>query len=255
MNEWNNFLTDIERAKEDLSFENNEECFYRGHSDLRYDLIPGLFRDRARNKNRILEYEANVFYEFRSRARQIHNSNLSDWDILFYMQHHGCRTRLLDWTENLGVALYFAIHSRKNNTDIPTIWLLNPYSLNEKYAETRDLYDSENLNYLNEEEYYGYIDMIYNDQELWWDKPIALYPVRMVDRLTSQGGYFTIHGNDNRALNKQILGKQNIWRKVPLPLAAIDEAKKYLELFGINSFSMFPDLDGLAKYLNEKYEH
>ncbi|MBV8970101.1 MAG: FRG domain-containing protein [Verrucomicrobia bacterium] len=31
-----------------------------------------------------------------------------DWDILFAMQQYRTPTRLLDWTEGLGVALYFA---------------------------------------------------------------------------------------------------------------------------------------------------
>ncbi len=42
---------------------------------------------------------------------EIHDRKFSDWDILFHMQHYGCKTRILDWTDNLGTALYFALCS------------------------------------------------------------------------------------------------------------------------------------------------
>jgi len=148
-----------------------------------------------------------MFYEFRSRAKEIHGNTLTDWDLLFYMQHHGCRTRLLGWTENLGVAIYFALLHADSTDTSPTIWLLNAYRLNEIYHGSRDFYSPEFLNTDDEE---SYSDVLVNDDWFWWDEPVGLYLIRRVDRLTSQGGYFTIHGNNIKSIENMIHRRENI---------------------------------------------
>jgi hypothetical protein len=45
----------------------------------------------------------------------------------------------------------------------------------------------------------------------------------------------------------------DVVRKVIIPKAARAEAKRFLELAGISEFSLFPDLDGLAREI--KLEH
>ena len=46
------------------------------------------------------------------RARELHAGTQSDLDVLFSMHHFGTPTGLLDWTETLGVAVYFALANR-----------------------------------------------------------------------------------------------------------------------------------------------
>ena len=213
------------------------------------------------NKKNITEdlwdIESSMFYEFRDRAKEIHQGNLTAWDILFYMQHHGVKTLLLDWTENLGVAIYFALLGKGKPNFSPCIWLLNPYRLNWKYHESGDLYSPENLDYWDEteKEYLTYSDLLLDTEsqdKFWWNEPLALYPIRRVDRLTTQGGYFTIHGNDTRPIENIIPANKKIWKQVPIPEEAIAGCELFLEQAGINEFTLFPDLDGLANYLNKK---
>jgi hypothetical protein len=256
---WFRFMEDLERAKSSLKFQNNEECFFRGHNQETHNLRPGLFRGINDSideiPDEIWEAEYSMFYEFRARAKEVHQGNLTDWDILFYMQHHGCKTRLLDWTENFGVALYFALMGKRDADFSPTIWMMNPYTLNEECHDNRDLYSPEFLDHWDddEEENISYSDIITQDYYFWWDKPVALYPIRRVDRLTTQGGYFTIHGNDIRPLETILGADQNILKKIVIPKDAITDAEDFLAMAGINEFTMFPDLDGLAQYLNRKY--
>lgn len=76
---------------------------------------------------------------------------------------------------------------------------------------------------------------------------------RRSDRLAFQNGYFTIQGSDLAPLDKQILEDENIWKKISIPKEMVKEAKEYLELFGINSFTTYPDFIELSKFLNKKY--
>lgn len=170
-----------------------------------------------------------MFYEFRARAKEVHNGNLSDWDVLFYMQHHLVKTRLLDWTESSGEALYFALLKYDPAKSSPGIWLLNPYRLNLLYRKTRDFYAPENLDYFDKTSgewlsYSDYLLYVNANDILWWDQPIAIYPIRRVDRLTTQGGYFTIHGKNNRPMEKNSTASKKVLRKIELPKIALKSA-------------------------------
>ena len=175
------------------------------------------------------------------------------------MQHHGVGTRLLDWTDNFAVALYFALNGKSKPRFSPTIWMLNPYKLNDALHETNDLFAPEYLGYYqededDEDESEGlYSDYLNNEYDLWWKDPIAIYPIRRVERLTVQGGYFTIQGRDIRPLDVIVSEKQKIWAKIVIPEKAVENARMFLDLVGVNEFTLFPDLDGLARYLNKKY--
>jgi hypothetical protein len=263
---WFNFLAELEETKTQLGFETNEECFYRGHLQPDWTLSPGLLRNVKPYKSKLItkevwEVESDLYYEFRSRARVLHNENMSDWDVLFTMQHHKVRTRLLDWTEMIGVAVYFALFdydaSRLKEDCLPCIWLFNPYTFNEHYHGSRDLWDPENLDYYDgsNSSYSELLLGIHGSEGgkmFYWDEPIALYPLRKNDRLTSQGGYFTIHGNNILPI-EDLPNKDQFLRQVFLPHEAVEDARRFLGQAGINDFTMFPDLDGLAKYLNSKY--
>lgn len=41
---WGKFLDDVSAAREKLKLDDNQECFYRGHSDESYILLPTLLR-------------------------------------------------------------------------------------------------------------------------------------------------------------------------------------------------------------------
>jgi hypothetical protein len=260
---WMQFLFEVDVLKSQMDFLKNEECFYRGHSNENYVLSPGLQRGLNASSRKIPDWlwgtESDLFYEFRSKAKSLHQQHFSDWDILFFMQHHGVKTRLLDWTDSLGVAVYFALLGYKTEQiEPPCVWILNPYRFNEEFHGERDLWDPLLLNSYEDDNTSneGYEDlMLYeNTGDIFpWDEPIALYPVRKADRLSTQNGYFTIHGNDSRPIDTIVGKRKHILKKVILPKEAIPGAIEFLEHAGINQFSLFPDLDGLSRYLNHKY--
>lgn len=260
--DWLHFLSEVDNARSDIGFGVNEECFYRGHTQESYKLIPGLYRGVTKIKKRIpddlWDNESDIFYEFRSKAKELHSQNLNDWDLLFFMQHHGVRTRLLDWTESLAVAIYFALLNYDSAKSHPCIWIMNPYKFNEKYHNSRDLWDPPLLNfyanYDKEGESYSELMLYENTGDIMpWDEPIALYPMRRANRLVTQSGYFTIHGNDSRPIEQIVTQPKTMLRKVAIPKTAVKSAFAFLEHAGVNHFTLFPDLDGLSRQINYQY--
>jgi hypothetical protein len=255
---WDEFLETIEKARKSLKFNPYEECFFRGHADRTWALLPTLFRyaqDAKLDADQTVELEGDLFWEFQARAQELHSQNLSDWDYLFFMRHHGVFTRALDWSEGLGVALYFALEQYRKGTHdgkaVPCIWLLNPYALNAhvKAWRVRDLVSPRFLGYIKKDDTtYDYGEVV--DENLFhWTMPVAIYPIQRSNRVRAQRGWFTIHGIDQRPVELQ--APMNV-AQVLLPESPIGSAMAFLEQAGLNEYTVFADLDALARELHRK---
>ena len=73
--------------------------------------------------------------------------------------------------------------------------------------------------------------------------------VPKIDKALSKLGSFTLHGSLDLPLERF---SPEALTKITIPYPLIQEASLYLRLACINEFSVFPDLDGLARYLMEK---
>lgn len=102
---------------------------FRGVSNATYDLIPSIGRLSLRKRKGDFErVEMDMFTSFKQRAMScIEFTPCNDWEWLALAQHHGLPTRLLDWTRNPLVALFFAVGSERVQGTESAIYALDPY--------------------------------------------------------------------------------------------------------------------------------
>lgn len=90
-----------------LETQNDEEIFFRGHSDASYRLEPSLMRRDKKGDFRYLQNENKLCLELLTAHPQEFSGDQYTVDKLVRMQHFGLPTRLLDVTTNPLVALFF----------------------------------------------------------------------------------------------------------------------------------------------------
>ncbi len=114
--------------------EPQEPLWFRGNSRSSHTLVPSLYRHPDNlDVDHLLQLEEKVIQRFRERGAPYERVPSSDtWEILFLMQHFGVPTRLLDWTENPYIGLFFALSTADHSSGEPAaVWALQPQAWNQ----------------------------------------------------------------------------------------------------------------------------
>ncbi len=235
--------------------------WFRGEPDVEEELIPTLYRKKNdgtyHDENKLLQM-------FRMRAATYSDIAMPERGFidqwLFLAQHVGLPTRLLDWTENALLALYFAIQKEK-----PIVWMLDPMKLNELSIKKENNLDSEfeidpieefPLTWIRPE--YPRINIGHENIRGAWegDKkgihlPAAVHPTYLHPRMSAQRSVFTVHGKDKRSISKQV--PSDILVKLIINPRSLPSLYDDLKMLGVEAATAFPELDGLARELSERY--
>ncbi|MBL0611278.1 FRG domain-containing protein [Aeromonas jandaei] len=226
---------------------NNSDIWFRGVSDISYELVPGvIWRDIDEPKH------SAMIEEWLNEYSIYADSELSDgFDIYALAQHYGLPTRLLDWTTSPLVALFFALEKveQKNNR---AIWVIDPIQLNKKVVKW-DGHLSVSDKYLREkhnlEKYLPETLSGHDDRNLL-PGPIAIRVPPKNRRLTSQKGCFTIHGKSREKISDILHGTpKSIIRIDIFGERTRNVILNELYLLGFTEDVLFPDLDSFSKRL------
>lgn len=227
---------DFLNTVDDFNEKAGNAIWFRGHASTSYKLHSGLYRLDTNDRNEFIKIEKQLYNHFLNEGILL-NNGYKEWDLLYTMQHYGVRTRLLDWTSSLVVALFFASLDWKAGSS--RLWMLNPVRLNERAINQQAILSPYNIEF-------SQLNKLENS--------IAIYPIKNTPRINVQHGFFTIQGNSLMPLDEEFDGallREGILSYIDLSIDFKEDIMKYLSQNGINYFSIYPDLEGLAKHLNK----
>ncbi|GAH33443.1 unnamed protein product [marine sediment metagenome] len=230
--------------------------WFRGEPSCDTPLLPSVYRPKPdgsfHNENALLQM-------FRMRAPSYYGElipNRGDTDQwLFLAQHVGLPTRLLDWTENALLALYFALKEK-----LPIVWMIAPIRLNDLSVSEKG------LDYVTEIEEFpltwfrpeSRINIGHENIRGAWEqdtkgvnRPVAVHPTHFHPRMSAQRSVFTVHGLLKKSLPDLV--PHGIISRFEIQPSARDRLSEDLRMLGIEEATAFPDLDGLAKELKDRY--
>jgi hypothetical protein len=197
---------------------------FRGVGSDDYDLIPSIGRKDVR-ESYDPGLEKLIFEKFRQMAPPF-VATRPDNDItwLALARHHELPTRLLDWTLSPLVAAFFASTQTSDDKSISQNFAV--YAYESGYFEA-------NLQIKG-----------LNPFELGPDSEefVEVHADYYSDKMAAQRGFFTLHKHPDKPFREPSLMKFTFPSKSRVGMI------NQLDFYGINSASLFPDLDDLAAY-------
>lgn len=278
-------LANLEKINSQFGKGKNSFIF-RGQQNSSYTLLPGIYREFAEpQKSRLIaggsiegkvyrSSENEILTHFKKEACSVINSVPlnDDFTWLQYAQHYGVPTRLLDFTGNPLIALYFCCRGEMQCDG--AVWVLNYINYRrwmlkapfcKQFGEEltgESIRDSIIRNLKGR--------AVKDSDRIEMERPWLFVPAYIDLRMRAQDSRFLLWGTDERPLEKMIskdeemnLDPQGIsygiaddtrfLSKIIIPGSCKHDILKKLDMLGVNEKTAFPGLDGIGKYIERFY--
>ena len=208
---------------------------FRGQIE-NWPLLPKLFRsDRRPQELRDLEYS--LMRQFRERCFYLLPSEPEgQYDMMSLAQHHGLPTRLLDWSSNPLMGLFFAVDTLEPSR--PTVWIHD--------ASQEQVEDGKILN------------LQAGIKE--GNSTTILNPSRHSQRVVAQAGLHTVHrldGTGDGNLAVRAMNETEDANRLTLITIAPQKAKHIkheLKSMGIHGATVYGDLTSVCREIQDDLE-
>lgn len=218
-------------------FDELQVCMWRGQANVDWRIDHSAYRRLAlRNKNLteqdLLIYENSLLKQATHKGyRQQNGRMLNDMELLALLQHHGAATRLIDFSRNVLIALWFAVSSESENTGI----LIGLNTQNMAGYENGEVIIDDYKNHINQ------------IKEL--SVPHTWEPPFVTSRVAAQHSQFLYSGL-SKSKNGSLMFENPINSNIFIAISP--KLKKEISIilsgtFDIHYQTLFPDIDGFGK--------
>lgn len=272
-------ITEYMEAVDSLAPTTLAGLWFRGHSKSQYRLVPSALRNttlitdgrgqpiregqivRSTGSEVTGTNPERMLAEFKRQARPfIERPLANEFEWMFLAQHHGLPTRLLDWSTNALVALYFAVseatavagegseacqefmnpNSNEFRDDGFAVYALDPGAINNVTCKSSDPIDISGA----ADQWAHYLDPAAHTIDAY--APICVVAPHISPRIRAQSGVFTLHGANIWPIDYYTVFRPMI-AKIFIPYTSTNSIMRSLEKIGMNRSFIYPGLDSIAR--------
>ena len=202
---------------------------FRGQLDSSFSLIPSIARyaKSLSGYDSIRSVEEHLLLEFEKFVYPIQDlRNVSLIEKLIQAQHYGLPTRLLDWSTNPLKALYFSVENACFDSIDGEVVVFSPLGWFEGTKEVENI-----------------------------ERITAFYPELLNERINAQDGCFTAFPLPSVGFNVLDLEEENypgdieFISFISIPKTSKIDIRRELNQLGINHRTIYPGIDGVAKWI------
>ena len=176
------------------------------------------------------------------------------WHWLTLGQHRGLPTRMIDWTYSPLVALHFATQDAAAYDQDGVVWCVNFVAANKQLPrrlrralvqECSDTFTVEMLTQLGSLREFDALSR----------EPFVVFvePPAIDRRIQNQFALFSLMSSPSAVLHDWVGRHPSLCRSVLVPASLKWEIRDKLDQANINERVLFPDLDGLSRWLERYY--